>query len=193
MYIRHDKEKVLESGMRLFWYKGYSSLGINEICKETGMTKGAFYNAFKSKENFLLYCLAAYDIMNVNFLNTQLNNTKEKAINRISNFYTGMFNAEPTNNFSGCMINNIMSEIGSHNELISEVTDKLFRNILQAILPIIHEAQYEGDITSLIDAPSIAELLHTSFYGALTRSKSTKNPQIGIDTMTLLIKSLKTI
>jgi TetR/AcrR family transcriptional repressor of nem operon len=157
------------------------------------MTKGAFYNAFKSKENFLLSCLDTYGTMNVNFLNTQLNNTKEKAITRISNLYIGMFNAQPKKNFSGCMTNNIMSEIGSHNHVISQVTDKLFGNLLDAILPIIREAQYEGDITRVIDATAIAELLHSSFFGALTRAKSTKNPQVGIATMTLLIKSLKTI
>ena len=54
MNIKHDKENVLKTGLSLFCNKGYNSLGIDEICKVTGMTKGAFYNAFKSKEQFLI-------------------------------------------------------------------------------------------------------------------------------------------
>ena len=49
MNIKHDKENVLKIGLGMFCNKGYNSLGIDEICKVTGMTKGAFYNAFKSK------------------------------------------------------------------------------------------------------------------------------------------------
>ena len=52
MNIKHDRNKVLQLGVKLFWCKGYHHLGVDEICKTTGMTKGAFYNAFKSKENF---------------------------------------------------------------------------------------------------------------------------------------------
>jgi TetR/AcrR family transcriptional repressor of nem operon len=54
MNIKHDKEKVLKKGVELFWCKGYNNLGVEEICKSTGITKGSFYNSFKSKENLEL-------------------------------------------------------------------------------------------------------------------------------------------
>lgn len=193
MYLKHDKEKVLKIGMELFRCKGYHNLGINEICKVTGMTKGAFYNAFKSKENFLLDCIETYGLMNVNFLTEELSNTKEKAIHRILNMYVGMFEEQSQKNFIGCMTNNIMSEIGSINDIISQATAKSFRSLLAVIEPVIQEAQKDGDISNSINSASITELIHTTFFGALTRAKSTKDSQMGINTMTLLIKSLKSI
>ena len=39
--------------MFLFAEKGYEAVGVNEICKETGMSKGAFYHAFETKDGFL--------------------------------------------------------------------------------------------------------------------------------------------
>ncbi len=65
MNKKHDHNEVLKSGLKLICSKGYNSLGVDEICKSTGMTKGAFYNAFQSKENFLLKGLVVYGEMTV--------------------------------------------------------------------------------------------------------------------------------
>jgi len=193
MNLKHDKEKVLKTGLQLFWSKGYNSLGVDEICKTTRMTKGAFYNAFKSKENFLLSSIRAYGAMNVKNLEKQLNHTNEKAIDRLLNMYKNMFENQPKKNFTGCMVNNMMSEIGSSNELVVKATADEFENLLIVIEPVVQEAQGDGDINPSVDSKSVTELIHTTFFGALTRAKSTKNIKQGIETMTLLIKSLKII
>ncbi len=193
MYQKHDKEKAIQTGLELFWFKGYHLLGVDEICKTTGMTKGAFYNAFKSKENFLLSCIESYGYMNVRHIAKELNNKEEKAIDRILNMYINMFKNQPSLNYTGCMTNNIMSEIGSANEVVSQATAAAFETLLNVIEPTVQEAQNDGDISAAINSKLIVELIHTTFFGALTRAKSTKDFKTGINTMTLLIKSLKTI
>ena len=193
MNVKHDREKVLQLGLQLFWQKGYSHLGVNEICQTTGMTKGAFYNAYRSKENFLLACIEAYGVMNVNHLEKELSGNSEKAIERILNMYVRMFENQPGMNYTGCMMNNMMSEIGSSNEVIRKATAIAFENLLNVVEPAVREAQKDGDIAAELNPKSVTELIHTTFFGALTRAKSTINYQNGVDTMTLLFKSLKTI
>lgn len=156
------------------------------------MTKGAFYNAFKSKEQFLLTTMSAYVEMTVNHLNKRLNHNNSKAINRLQSMYENMFDMQPNNKYTGCMINNIMSELGATNELVSKATAVEFDNFLSVIEPIVLEAQKDGDLNSKIDSKSLTELLHSTFYGSLTRAKSTKEFNNGAATMTLLIQSLKT-
>ena len=192
MYQKHDKEKVIQKGLQLFCLKGYNSLGIDEICKTTGMTKGAFYNAFKSKEQFLLATIMAYGEMTVAHLSIKLNHQEAKAIDRLIGMYENMFEAQPNINYSGCMINNIMSELGSANELVGEATAIEFENFLNVIEPIVKEAQDDGDLDAQADSKALTELLHSTFYGTLTRAKSTKEFNNGAATMTLLIQSLKT-
>lgn len=191
MNLKHNKEKVIETGLNLFCSKGYSNLGIDEICKSTGMTKGAFYNAFKSKEQFLLTTIIAYGEMTVNHLNKKLNHNKNKAIDRLIDMYENMFDMQPDNNYTGCMINNIMSELGSTNEVVSKATSIQFENFLSIIEPVVVEAQKDGDIINSVNSSAITELLHFTFYGALTRAKSTREFNHGKETMTLLINSLK--
>jgi AcrR family transcriptional regulator len=50
-----EKEKlILETSIKLFAHKGYKSTSVQEIVNECGISKGAFYLYFQSKEALLL-------------------------------------------------------------------------------------------------------------------------------------------
>jgi TetR/AcrR family transcriptional repressor of nem operon len=192
MNIKHDKEVVLKTGLGLFCNKGYNNLGIDEICKVTGMTKGAFYNAFKSKEQFLIEAILLYAKNNINRIKTQLKpNNKQSAYERLLQFYINMLEVQPKVNFAGCFINNIMSELGAANENVGLTSTKAFDEFIDAIEPTVKEAQENNELQADLNAREITELFHSTFYGALTRAKSSKNNQQSINTMQLLFKNLK--
>lgn len=157
------------------------------------MTKGAFYNAFQSKEFFLLKGLKAYGEMTVNRLKAQLayKNENPKAINRLIDLYDSMFDAQPKNNFMGCMVNNIMSELGSTNETVGSAAAIEFDSFIEAIEPCVKEAQNAGDLNDSINSKVLTELFHSTFYGALTRAKSTKDQKQGKLIMQQLINSFR--
>ena len=156
------------------------------------MTKGAFYNAFESKENFLLQTLAYFDESNTKRINSVLAPKKEiKAIDQLEEFYSFMLKFQPNVNFMGCMVNNMMSELGAINEKVGDATSKGFEKIITAVEPCVKRAQKEGDLNASLHSKEIAALLHTTFYGVLTRAKSLGSYKHGIKTMTLLINNLK--
>ncbi len=193
MNIKHDKEAVLKTGLGMFCNKGYNSLGIDEICKVTGMTKGAFYNAFKSKEQFLIEAILLYAKNNVNRIKTQLEtNTEQSAYERLLQFYITMLEVQPKVNFMGCFINNIMSELGSANEKVGLASTQAFDEFIDAIEPTVKEAQQDNELNSEWNARQITELIHSTFYGSLTRAKSSKDYQQSISTIKLLFNNLKT-
>lgn len=43
-------EKILKSGMELFLEKGYERTNLRELCKKAGVTTGAYYRHFETKE-----------------------------------------------------------------------------------------------------------------------------------------------
>ena len=44
------RDKLLASALTLIREKGYSSTSVDELCREAGVTKGAFFHHFKSKD-----------------------------------------------------------------------------------------------------------------------------------------------
>jgi TetR/AcrR family transcriptional regulator, transcriptional repressor for nem operon len=50
-------QKLVDSGITLFAKYGYSNTSIDQIVKEAGMSKGAFYAHFPTKEAFLMKVL----------------------------------------------------------------------------------------------------------------------------------------
>ncbi|OZU88400.1 hypothetical protein CIL03_12195 [Virgibacillus indicus] len=55
--MNEKKMKLIEAGMKLFAVKGYHSTSIQEIATEAGISKGAFYLYFDSKEDFIATAL----------------------------------------------------------------------------------------------------------------------------------------
>ncbi|MEM5947544.1 TetR/AcrR family transcriptional regulator [Spirochaetia bacterium 38H-sp] len=47
------KEKIINTATNLFLTKGYDTVSIEEIIRNTGIAKGTFYHHFKSKEELL--------------------------------------------------------------------------------------------------------------------------------------------
>ena len=55
---RHDpdqktKQDILETAMRLFAEKGLENVKVEDVVKEVGVTRGAFYHYFKSREELI--------------------------------------------------------------------------------------------------------------------------------------------
>jgi TetR/AcrR family transcriptional regulator, transcriptional repressor for nem operon len=56
---KNTKERILEAAARGFRTKGYSGIGIDTLAKEAGVTSGAFYGHFRSKEDAFLESVVA--------------------------------------------------------------------------------------------------------------------------------------
>ncbi|WP_144555816.1 TetR/AcrR family transcriptional regulator [Bacillus sp. X1(2014)] len=90
-----EKEKVIiQSGMKLFAQKGFSSTSIQEIATESNISKGAFYLHFKSKDDLLLsileYIFETIESGRLVFENQDLS-PREKFIKQISAFFRTFF------------------------------------------------------------------------------------------------------
>lgn len=51
------RTKIIESAINLFSVRGYTAASVDEICKAAGVSKGAFYHHFESKQVMFLALL----------------------------------------------------------------------------------------------------------------------------------------
>jgi len=57
---RNAKEKLVEAGIATVRYKGFSATSVDEICAAAGVTKGAFFHHFESKEALAVAAAGAW-------------------------------------------------------------------------------------------------------------------------------------
>jgi AcrR family transcriptional regulator len=48
------RQAIFDTAITLFAKKGYDKVTVDDICEKVGVTKGAFYNHFKSKDQIIL-------------------------------------------------------------------------------------------------------------------------------------------
>ena len=51
------RTKIMESAIKLFSTNGFNKASVDDICEEAGISKGAFYHHFKSKQELFLALL----------------------------------------------------------------------------------------------------------------------------------------
>lgn len=91
--MKESKELILNSAFSLFLQKSYKEVTLNDIVKTTGLSKGAFYYYFESKEKLFAEVLEVYlfDKMRINYQDLNHNSLREFYHGYIKKF-KGLFN-----------------------------------------------------------------------------------------------------
>ncbi|MEA2016750.1 MAG: TetR/AcrR family transcriptional regulator [Actinomycetota bacterium] len=67
---KRSKNKLLEAAEKCFTKYGLDASGVDEICKTAGMSKGAFYHHFSSKQDLFLEMLNQWLAIIDGYINT---------------------------------------------------------------------------------------------------------------------------
>jgi TetR/AcrR family transcriptional repressor of nem operon len=77
------RRKLLDAALSLIREKGYSSTSVDELCAEAGVTKGAFFHHFKSKDALAVAAADHWSDRNVGFFAAAPYHSHEDPLDRI--------------------------------------------------------------------------------------------------------------
>ncbi len=167
-----NKENLLSEGVALLMQQGYHGTGLKEILDAVQIPKGSFYNYFGSKENFAAEVIQHYINPFIDQLNGHLQNQEMDALSALSCYFNELITElEKAGYKGGCLLGNLMGEIGDTSELCKQSLQSAvhrYRNLLQTGLL---KAQQEGTVRVDKSAQEMADLLVNMWQGALLRMK----------------------
>jgi len=70
------RARIMEAAIKLFSTRGYNKASVDNICEEAGISKGAFYHHFKSKQELFLALLDGW----LQFVDNAIEATKDKTV-----------------------------------------------------------------------------------------------------------------
>ena len=152
--------------------QGYHGTGLKEILDAVQIPKGSFYNYFGSKENFAAEVISHYINPFIDQLSGHLQNPDHDALGALQHYFNELIAELEKSEFKGgCLLGNLMGEIGDTSELCQtslQLAVHRYRDLLQTGL---FRAQQEGTVRIDKSAEDMADLLANLWQGALLRMK----------------------
>lgn len=144
--------KILEVSQRLFLEKGYDNTKIQDIADELGMTKGAIYHHFESKEEIMNKLGESMFIHNIPFETVK----KRKDLNGLEKMKLVIQLHQSDEQM--VELTNQALPLLENPQILAKMFESNYQNLLPYWLELIKEGQEDGSIKT--DQPKeLAELL----------------------------------
>jgi AcrR family transcriptional regulator len=157
-YKENKRQELLASAMSCFAEKGYQAATIDDIVAHSGMSKGAVYNYFKSKEEIYLTLRDQATQRNFEKLKREIDNkssAKEK-LAQVFSIYSDIAYMDQSFLDRHCVQIEFYMNASRHEELNERMREngKVFRGFL---IDIVEEGKRTGEFREDVDGYLVAE------------------------------------
>ncbi|AEM85717.1 TetR/AcrR family transcriptional regulator [Streptomyces violaceusniger] len=174
------KEKILNAAHSLIELRGYSALGVAEICKAADVPKGSFYYFFESKEALALAVLDEHWQAQRGDWARALQDDGEP-LSRLRRLFeqtqAGLRAGQQScGTVSGCMFGNLTLELSNQTEPIRARLQQIFDAQVEMVDTVIAEARERGEVT-VGDTHAAARSVVAQLEGQVLFAKLYNNTQ----------------
>ncbi|MBW8796565.1 MAG: TetR/AcrR family transcriptional regulator [Streptomyces sp.] len=177
------KDKILTAARSLIEQRGYSALGVAEICKTADVPKGSFYYFFESKESLALAVIDQHWADERREWESALNGDAEP-LQRLRQLFESMETQQRAGqdgcgSVLGCMFGNLSLEMSNQADAVRRRLQEIFETQVELVAAVVAEAQQRGEV-SVPDARAVARSMVALTEGQVLFAKLHNDPaQLG--------------
>ncbi|WP_433265075.1 TetR/AcrR family transcriptional regulator [Actinosynnema sp. CS-041913] len=144
------REKLLDAACELMRGRGYSAIGVAEICERAGVRKGSFYHFFDSKQTLTVEALhAAWAAESTVW--RKILGAAEHPFDRLERLLRSQAEAQyrakrEVGAVRGCLYGNLTLELGNRDEAVAACLKAIFDEQVDLVHQVLVDAQAEGDL-----------------------------------------------
>lgn len=169
------RNKILDSAAALFMERGFDQVGINDVMKLAGMTRGAFYHHFSSKGELYRESLVRASQSTTDFIQQRSGQCADKMID----IYVG--SAHRAGEGLRCPLAFLVTDIHHQDEDVRQTYTMIFKRFL---------ALLQADSTG--DAQSNAIQQAVMMVGAIAISRALSDDELAEDILSVCREAVKT-
>ncbi len=168
-------EDLINAAQRLMLRQGYAATGINEVCRGAGVSKGAFYHFFESKEALTIAALESFYRWGIAEL-MSIDLSAVAPADRLPLFVERVAERAPFLWEHGCLMGGLATEIALASDTLQQEIARLFNRF---VAPLAELAQpFAASLaTEELNATALAEDFLIVVEGAIVLSRAHRDPQ----------------
>ncbi|HET6582370.1 MAG TPA: TetR/AcrR family transcriptional regulator, partial [Nannocystaceae bacterium] len=171
-----------QTAARLFSERGYTAVGVAEICDEAGLKKGSFYHFFETKLDLVLESIDCYARGYDEAIGRALVRTDKPAREQIVDVLQavhGMLSRGTCEDgkMRGCPIGNLALELAHREEAIRYKIDSVFARWRGAFEMILRRGVEQGEL-DIPDPARTAETIVALMQGATLLAKTANDADV---------------
>lgn len=176
------KQRIVEAAVRLILRQGYSGTTVDQVCAEAGVTKGAFFHYFASKEEVGQAAIAAWGNAWQEILKAANLDLIADPLDRLDRFFDVMVETyhlpEPG---IGCMIGTVAQETGSSNRFLGDLCETELDVWVAGVRHLLADAKAAHPPQVDFDPASVADFMLGVVQGSLLVAKTRQDRPIIIN------------
>jgi len=164
------KDKIIEVATDLFYRQGYNATGIQQIIDAAGVSKGAFYTHFKTKEDLGLEYMRFRHSAEIGELKKMLSGIKDP-YKKYYEFNSAMREWMKASEYRGCAFANMAAEVPDLKSPIRKEAKyhyEMFRTIIRDMVDDLIKSKPKF---KNLDAKYVADQYMIIQIGALTNAE----------------------
>jgi len=161
--------------------KGYTAVGVGEVCSRAGVNKGSFYYFFPSKQELALAVIDEFGAASGDQLSRVLE-TDAPPLERLERFFEESYEAhrdsrEACGKLLGCPIGNLALEMGSQDAVLRDRLRAVLDGQIDRFAAVLQQAIERGDVPPQ-DARGTAASLLALVEGTLLLAKASDDVEV---------------
>ncbi|MEW9533983.1 TetR/AcrR family transcriptional regulator [Microbispora sp. NPDC049125] len=174
------RDKILSAARRLIAQRGYTALGIAEICTTAGVPKGSFYHFFESKQALALTVVEEHWAGQRRQW-TEVLTSERPPLRRLRDLFEAteaVQRSGQADNGSvvGCLFANLALELSTQAEDVRHRLQEIFDAQIDMIEKVVAEALEHGDTAPTVDTRDAARSIVAQLEGQVLFAKLLNDP-----------------
>jgi TetR/AcrR family transcriptional regulator, transcriptional repressor for nem operon len=168
------KENLIEVGVGLIHFAGYTATGINQVLEAAKVPKGSFYHHFTTKDEFVMEVVRRYAAGEQERWGKLLDDSNLSPLKKLRRYFKDLIATYGRRGgpIAGCLLGNLSLEVAGQNTEIRNLLRQAFDAWQNAIAKTIREAVEKQELPKTTKADDLAALLVNGWEGAQVRAKS---------------------
>jgi TetR/AcrR family transcriptional regulator, transcriptional repressor for nem operon len=179
------QEKILQAAILLMRQQGFCATTVDQVCAEAGVTKGAFFHYYKSKEEIGQAAVQRWCQSRAEGYRLDLGDPTGDPLVQLNRLLDGLMESvrNPPDGLLACLLGMVSQELGTTHESMRAACSQAFAGWTSFVAQLLGAAREVHPVRIEFEPDQIGWMLNSLWQGSLLVAKTRQDPEVVLNNL----------